>query len=63
MRSYTIEVFADGRPIPVNAIVQATNVGAALRRGYLLAKPSIKRGTKIVTVRTTLLPAVTHIEE
>lgn len=56
MNSYRIEVFAEGRPIAVSPeVVKGTDYGVAMRRGYALAKPKIRRGTTAVTVRATRL--------
>jgi hypothetical protein len=61
MRSYRIEAWADGRPLTPRDkdIVEGSNHGTALRRGYALVKPLIRRGSRIVTVRATYIPAVT----
>jgi len=59
MKLYRIEVFADARPIHLpNDQLKATNHGVAARRGYILAKQLIRRGTKTVTIRATVLGGV-----
>lgn len=58
MKNYRIEVFEDSRPIHLNekeAIVTGSNHGVALRRGYAIAKPRTRRGSKTITVRATVL--------
>lgn len=54
MPNYVIEVWADSRPVQVSMYpITASNPGVAARRGYVMAKPSIRKNTKVVTVKTT----------
>lgn len=64
MKRFSIEVFADGRTITIdNPVVDATNHGVAVRRGYALAKAKIRRGSKVVTVRATALGSLTTVSQ
>ncbi|MFA5130693.1 MAG: hypothetical protein WC477_07345 [Patescibacteria group bacterium] len=57
-KAFSVEVFADGRPLThllKTPQVGATNHGTAARKAYVLAKPFIKRGAKVVTLRVTRL--------
>ena len=54
MHHYRIEVWADSRAVRFTPeLIKASNPGVAARKGYAMAKPNIRRNTKVVTVKTT----------
>jgi hypothetical protein len=59
MKTFLLEVFADGRPIRTDgATVTATSFATAMRRAYIMAKPNIRHRPKQVTVRLTAIKSV-----
>lgn len=59
MKNYRIEVVADARPIILDpCIVQASNVGSAIGKGYRMAKKRIRHGSVTISVKATYIKSV-----